>query len=151
MKITGAHGPYVTHPSKQRTQGKSGKSEFEKIMEQAINGGRTSSTQAPNLMGVKVLEGLKPIGQIVSETTKVTVNQIESILDKLEYYASKLGDNSIQIGDLAPLMDDMESDIIVLEKMRSNSRIPSGLDKIASDLVATITAEIEKFRRGDYL
>jgi len=150
MKIIGTQGPHVTETSKQTAGSKSRKGDFKKIMEQAMNELRPNTAQAPDVMGTSMLGGLKPVGPTDSGPAKAAVIQVESMLNKLDYYANKLADHSIQISDLSPLMDDMESDIVVLEKMRSGSEIPPGLDKIVSDLVATITAEIEKFRRGDY-
>ncbi len=151
MKIVGTQSPHVTGGQKQTKKTTEGSGDFKKLMDQAMYKDRASTVQDPKIIGGPIVEGIKPLVPTQLEPVKSAIGEIEKMLDRLDFYAEKLADESIRSHDLSPLLADMESGIKGLEEIRQNPNMPSELNDIVSDLLSTIGAEIEKFRRGDYL
>ena len=151
MKIAGTRGPHVTEVQKQTKRTAQGSGDFKKLMDQAMNKEKACVAQGPNIIGGPVVEGITPLRPSHLDPVKSAMGEIEKMLDRLDFYAEKLADESIRSDDLSPLLADMESGIKGLEEIRHNPNMPSKLNEIVSELLSTIGAEIEKFRRGDYL
>ncbi|RLB44251.1 MAG: hypothetical protein DRH12_00360 [Deltaproteobacteria bacterium] len=152
MKITGIYGPQGEQPSTKLKTGNSGKDEFKKVMEKVLNDNSPGSISSPTVTGPKtaseITAALAPHG-LASPVLRAS-NQIEMVLDTLDFYAHKLGDQSIKPKDIDTLVDDMMTKISALDEFRYKNSLPRALDDIISDLVATVSSEVEKFKRGDY-
>ncbi len=151
MKIVGTQGPHITESPKRAKETGNNSAGFKKVMEEVMNHAKSSTTKSPSILAGVSAQSITSLKPSCLDSINSTVSQVEVMLDRLDFYAEKLADEAIRADDLAPLMGELESDIKALEKIRANHNIPRGLDKIVSDLVVTIGAEIEKFRRGDYL
>ena len=150
MKIIGTQGPKLTEVAKQGKRADGMNGDFKKVMKEVMNKVQSNAPSTSNMVTTGLVQDpgmLKPIDPVPGEAV---VGQVEVMLDKVDFYAEKLADPSIPITDLSPLMDDMQSGAMALENMITNGKVPPALNNIVSDLIATITSEVEKFRRGDY-
>ena len=104
----------------------------------------------PSLNGLSVnsLLATQAVGAVES-TEEQALSQVESTLDSLESYASKLGGE--QAGDLKQAyaaLEAFQSDIAELKGTLGNS---SGLQSMVEELEILGATEQLKFNRGDYL
>ncbi|MBW1929097.1 MAG: hypothetical protein JRH08_05190 [Deltaproteobacteria bacterium] len=155
MKITGPHGPHITD-GHNRTKAHSGKEgDFKKVMDQVMKNEQmqessawatvSSSTKAAEVAAVNPMFTQTPYSP-----SRVAVNEIERMLGLLDFYGRRLGDQSIHTKDLQPLVEHLEAGVSMLDSLRTKWRLHQGLDSIISDLVATVSSEVERFKRGDY-
>ena len=128
--------------------------EFQKIMDQmqaetmkseeAVNPGSV----APQL-DVRIIQGVQQTGSS-TQVKQMVLNELRSTLDLVDYYAEKLGNTSLPVTGLAPLIEHLDERLKNLQDMESTKGLPDKLRPIVNDVVVTLGTEIAKFRRGDY-
>ena len=154
MKIHWTEGPPISKaPSKDSGQ-KKPDVEFKKIMEQLLDNKETKqmppdANTLPGLAAVSSVSMDPPPGKVPD--TKALLGEIQDLLDNVEFYAQKLADSSISAKELAPLVTHLEQRTSELLKYTSTGKVSQGLGQIISDLALTISAEVAKFKRGDYV
>ena len=157
MKVYEGQGPILQHIKKHTNPKKSTDSDFQKIMDQ-IRVQSEKTDKSPPKEGIEpVVNGIQMVrdpglnnGSPVSTEKSHLIGTLRETLDMVDFYAAKLGDSSMPITDLAPLIGHLESRIDVLRDMGSVERLPERLKTVISDTAITIGSEIAKFKRGDY-
>jgi hypothetical protein len=128
--------------------------EFQKIMDQmqaetmkseeAVNPGSV----APQL-DVRIIQGVQQTGSS-TQVKQMVLNELRNTLDLVDFYAEKLGNTSLPVTGLAPLIEHLDERLKNLQNMESAKGLPDKLRPIVNDVVVTLGTEIAKFRRGDY-
>lgn len=160
MKIDEGQGTVLQQAGKKATRNKTREHEndFQKIMEQI-----SSPVHRKESMGQ--VEGVRPVHngiEIVRAAEKVqgpqeatgkneVVGTLKETLDLVDFYSSRLADTSLHTGGLRPLIDHLEEKLDALRGVESSPDMPEKLRPVLSDLTITIGAEIERFKRGDYV
>ena len=157
MKIHEGKGPLI----QQATRGVKGKSsngyDFKVIMDQVNYQSRTGETSSgpeksiPPMNNITLLNIGDPVVQAGSQDKVRVVSLLHETLDMVDFYAGKLSDKSLPVEGLNPLVKHLEDRLETLKDLESTHGVPEKLKPVLSDMTVTIGAEIEKFKRGDYL
>ena len=158
MKIFEGAGSIVPQPHKKQPKTESGNEDFKKVMDQARgqdeqNANPVRTTSGPNLPpgGIQ----MTPAAPDISEATTVAegrerVITLEQTLDLLDFYADKLGDPTLRVTEISPMIDHLEDRLLRLEEMTSSTVLPDSLKTLLDETMTVMGTEIAKFRRGDY-
>lgn len=157
MKVHEDQAPLLHQTSKKVTRKVDGANDFQKIMEEKMVGVERKDVQnGPSnidsiVNGVQILQGTQQVRR-PPETLehKPVLDEIQKTLDLVDFYAEKLGNTSLPVTGLDPLVDHLEKRLEGLKGMESNPELPDKLRPILSDVVMTMGTEIAKFKRGDY-
>ena len=156
MKVYGSQGPILQQAKEKLNKKGPGESDFKKIMDQTLQTpekGKGPDHLNPGMPagGVQMLHGFEKIqSPIEGVDREQVVSTIQQTLDLVDFYAGKLSDPSLSAGGITPLVSHLEEKMEALRGMESVPGLPQKLRPIISDLVLTITPEVEKFKRGDY-
>ncbi len=154
MKIGWTPGPLLPRNLSKRGQVEKANTEFKEIMKESLGKeGKTSrAALQPNPSPTAPLSRLE-IGQVPGGMPQknTVILEIEDLLDKVDFYVERLGDTSFPVKDLAPLINHLEERASALMDYSATGKLPAELGQIVSDLAVTISAEVEKFKRGDYI
>ena len=125
----------------------------------AADGSVSFSQHLANAMGVDggqentgSVEGFAPVSQVVvpQDTSDAAVSAINSLLGTLEQYENALGDSSVSLKEIEPMVADMEKQAGELD--RESVHIENQeLRDLANSTITQATVESIKFRRGDYV
>jgi len=130
---------------------------FSKLMEDqktAPNNTQATETGGPTatrLLESSSLVGMIMAGQKIGESGPPAEKQLESALDKIEQYASALGDSSKTLKDIEPLASDLKKTAGELSELSRNLAEGDPLKSISNETAILATVEAMKFRRGDYI
>ncbi len=140
----------VQGPDPQQDQG------FSKLMDTLkspeVSGAAAGGEEtAGRLLESASFVGLIMANQKISDQTPPAEKQFENALDKIEEYASALGDAGKTLKDIEPLANDLEKTAGRLSELSRN--LPEGdpLKGLSNDAAVLATVEAMKFRRGDYI
>ena len=157
MKVYEDQAPLLHQTSKKVTKKGTQENDFQKIMDEKMVRFNSKDVQNgpspidPNISGVQILGGAQPIqnppGAAVNQPA---LDEIQKALDLVDFYAEKLGNTSLPVTGLDPLVDHLEDRLAGLKDMASRPDLPDKLRPILSDVVMTMGTEIAKFKRGDY-
>lgn len=160
MKINEGQGSILQQAGRREKINKTHdhENDFKKIMEQIhspIHGKEPiiqGETVRPVLNGIDIIRGTEKVQEPIEGTDKRQVlGTLKETLDLVDFYSSKLGDSSFLIDGLTPLIGHLEERLETLRGMESSPDVPEKMRPVISDLSITIGAEIERFKRGDYL
>lgn len=84
------------------------------------------------------------------DEVRQTALTLEKTLDLLDFYAVKLGDPTLKLTEISPMIDHLEDRLQGLEKMTSSTALPDSLKTLLDDTMTIMGTEIAKFKRGDY-
>ncbi|MBN1904132.1 MAG: hypothetical protein JW927_03455 [Deltaproteobacteria bacterium] len=142
-------------------QGKLNKSQnsetgsFQQIMEQLTSRPETGRALPLNINPVQIINGPAGIipmtGQSDSNEKAMLLDSLKGTLDLIDFYTGKLADTSLPAEDLSSLVDQLDEKLADIKGISSMEGIPDKLKPVISDIAVTMGAEIERFRRGDYL
>jgi hypothetical protein len=158
MKVYEGQGPILQETNSKVKKDKSHGDEFRKIMGQMnIESEKTKQIEEyksiqPVINGIEIVRGVDKAQQ-TSETmgNKQVVETLKETLDIIDFYASKLGDRSMNMSGLSPLINHLEDRLQVLGEMEIAEDVSDKIKPVISDLKITIATEIEKYQRGDYI
>lgn len=156
MKVTDTpHLDWVKKPGKESAAGK-GQGEFQSVLDEAMEvspcrvESRPGPVQGPG--GPLMPQSVQPVRQAALRPDAAMVaSHLKETLDLVDFYAARLGDPAMPVGDLEPLVDRLEEQMLRLERIIASNAV--GADRLGAmvkDLTVTVGAEIAKFRRGDY-
>ncbi len=90
--------------------------------------------------------------QEVNETTRArVVAQVGSLLNALEAYAQALGNQSLTLRQIHPVVQRLEKETQALEQALATHGADESLGAIAREGLAQAKAELIKFWRGEYV
>lgn len=149
--------------SKKIEKGKPGEIDFQEILRDAngkLNDGSSMiglscpdsgsiipSDPVISSLSLNGLLGLEDITQIQSEGIRAT----ESTLDRLEEYQKALGHPEIPLKKIDRLIQSLSEEVRSLNILSEKLPPSDPLQKILTEVGIVTTAEIERFRRGEYI
>lgn len=106
----------------------------------------TKGTSASALMEITSKEL-----NIVS-TSDIVSGKTNTLLEMLDAYALKLDDPDVSLKNIAPVLEEINTEAgVLLKDTQLLAETDSALKKIATQTVITAQTEYLKFQRGDYL
>jgi hypothetical protein len=155
MKVYENQGPIL--PTNHKKAHKNGAQEdaFQKIMDQmqaqveAQQNEDATIEAMPQMQGVQIVQGIEKAGQATS-AKEMVLNELRHTLDMVDIYAEKLGNTSLPVDALDPLIENLDERLQNLKNMESDKGLPDKLRPIVNDVVVTLGTEIAKSKRGDY-
>lgn len=159
MKIHEGQGPVIGDMGKAAGKKGPGGDDFKKIMENFTSGTETVQSSAGSVLnGVNNIESVIGINRITpvnavpfSNDKRMMLDSLHETLNLIEFYAGKLGDGNISAGELSPMVEELEGRLETLKNAGKGDNIPEPLKPVISEMTVTIGAEIERFKRGDYV
>ena len=136
---------------------KKAEADFTKMLSQNIQELESSKAQGVELTGQTTMPLLYPAANIGPVNLNPTLNQdtalikAESALDLVQRYREGLLDPSTTLNDLNSIIKSMEREAEELNTMMDGLEDEGELKSILSQLSVTMTVEVMKFNRGDYL
>lgn len=130
---------------------------FSKILDNAKTKGQGTPAESPpalistpSLMSSNHL-GLIMAAQSLGDKTGKVDSQLESTLDKIEKYASALGDTTKNPKEVGVLAQDLGQAGQQLSKLSQGLPEGNPLKSLSNDAAVLATVESMKFKRGDYI
>ena len=96
--------------------------------------------------------GCAPVSQLTKpeSSSDPAVFAVNDLLGALEQYETALGDSSVSLKEMEPLVSSMEEQALKLSR-ESNSIGDGDLKDLVNSALTQATVESIKFRRGDYV
>jgi hypothetical protein len=139
---------YLPEP-KAEAKLKAGK-EFVSIFKRAVENTPTETVTARQTMFVTPTKGLQPISP-AQVNHSFTFRNIEEMLNLLDQYRDKLADPQVTLKQIDPYIMEMNRGIETLAPMLEKLPTGDGLRNILNQTMVTMSLEISKFFRGDYI
>ena len=143
MKIEGLSGTYTSLQPASAGHAANG-GEFAEVLARAV-GKRPGVCASGQSQRPTQAQGVK-------ETTRArVVAQVGSLLNALEAYAQALGDQSLTLKQIHPVVQRLEEETRALEQTLATHEADESLGAIAREGLAQAKAELIKFWRGEYV
>ena len=133
------------------------RSDFQQVMKEVKGQTEAAGVSVPQVRSSASPEALNVIqGVRILQTGKEgrlkadVLDELQTSLDLVDFYASKLADKSMPASRMDPLVGHLEDRLTKLKDLEATPELPEKLKSILSDLTLTIGKEVAKFRRGDY-
>ena len=152
MDAIGPNKPIQTIAETKTRNGptKPGKSSFDAVFKQSLDAG---DVQPPASESLTLASGIHP-AQFASESKpseKAVVDQIHMLVDTLAAYHDKLADRGASLKEVAPIVQQMESQNKSLSEISgATGRQDSKLQEMVNQSLMLSTLEISKYRSGYY-
>jgi hypothetical protein len=158
MKIFEGAGSIIPQPHKKHPKTESRDEDFKKVMDQARGQDGEKANSIRTYRGPELPPGgiqMTATSPDISKATTVAevrekLAALEKTLDLLDFYADKLGDPTLKLTEISPMIDHLEDRLIGLEEMTSSTRLPYSLKTLFDETMTVMGTEIAKFKRGDY-
>lgn len=88
----------------------------------------------------------------IVSTSDIVSGKTSALLEMLDDYASKLDDPNVSLKNIAPVLEEINTEAgALLKDTQLLAETDSALKKVATQTVVTAQTEYLKFQRGDYL
>lgn len=128
---------------------------FQQIMDQMNASAETNKALPLNINPVQIIDrsiNVAPInGSFDSSNKNLLLDSLKDTLNLIDFYAGKLADKSFPAENLSSLVDQLDERLASIKDMSSIEGVPDKLKPVITDVAVTISTEIERFRRGDYV
>ena len=128
---------------------------FQQIMDQMTSGAETNKALPLNINPVQIIDqsiNVAPINESFETSDKnLLLDSLKDTLNLIDFYAVKLADKSFPAENLSSLVDQLDERLASIKDMSSTEGVPDKLKPVINDVAVTISTEIERFRRGDYV
>jgi hypothetical protein len=112
----------------------------------------SSNAQTPVINSIGMLINTTPAYSSSAAGAKEQVlTGLKDTLNLVDQYAQKLADTTLPSKNLSPLVEQLEQNMDALKDMSTAAGVDDKLKSIITDVTGTISVEIAKFKRGDYL
>jgi hypothetical protein len=121
---------------------------FKQSLEKALEAQKTSEAPLSTPLG----EIRPTVFHQIKDPVESVTTQTNQLLDLLDHYASDLNNPSKSLKDIAPLLEEINTN--AQELLAETEKMPSTEDPlrgIASSAAITAQVELIKFNRGDYV
>ena len=135
---------------KVKAQPTSVEKEFGVILNKAVEKKSTAALASMQTTFVNPLPGFQPAPPSPSDH-QFTANDIEDMINLLDQYRDKLGDPRITMKQIDPVIMEMSREMENLAPVLDSLPAEDGLRNILNQTMVTISLEISKFYRGDYI
>ncbi|MGD8290231.1 MAG: hypothetical protein PVF37_00910 [Desulfobacterales bacterium] len=139
---------YLPEP-KVKDQQKVGK-EFDSILKEAVENTLSETVTAKQTVFVNPVRGLQPASS-PELNQSVTYRNIEEMLNLLERYRDKLADPQVTLKQIDPYIMELNRGMETLAPLLDKLPAGNGLRNILNQTMVTMSLEISKFHRGDYI
>ena len=137
------------HESKTKAQLPVGK-EFGAILKETVKNSTTAGLAPLQTTFINPLPGLQP-GSSSLLNHQFSANSIEDMINLLDRYREKLANPRITMNEIDPDIREMTREIENLAPVLDSLPADEGLRNILNQTLVTISLEISKFYRGDYI
>jgi hypothetical protein len=137
------------HESKTKTQPLAGK-EFGAILRETVKNSPTAVVAPLRSTFINPLPGLQPVSPSLSDH-QFAASSIEDMINLLDIYREKLADPRITMKQMDPVIKEMTCEIENLAPVLDSLPADEGLKNILNQTLVTVSLEISKFYRGDYI
>jgi hypothetical protein len=118
-----------------------------KTVEEKVASGKASVQNLSTIQGPSPIDTASLLGVETSQIVEGT----ERLLSTLEEFQAKLGDTTIPLDDLSPIVQKMNQQKDLLVPSLDTLPESDPLRDIVNKVLITCSVESEKFERGDYL
>ena len=137
------------HESKTKALPPAGK-EFGAILKETVKNSTTAGLAPLQTTFINSLPGLQPASSSLSDH-QFAANSIEDMINLLDRYREKLADPRITMKQIDPVIREMTREIENLAPVLDSLPADEGLKNILNQTLVTVSLEISKFYRGDYI
>ena len=150
MKITLHEISKIANDQKTNKVAETTGNKFEEILQQTINKSSSSENQTMTLPPVQNISNIR--FNLISNIDRTqNIERVEKFLDVLENYQKKLGDPSVNLKEIYPLVTRMESEVENMLPLLNSLPDEDGMKDILNRILVTSTVEAIKFNKGDYI
>jgi len=135
--------------SKTKAQLPTGK-EFGTILKETVKNSTTAGLAPLQTTFINPLPGLQPASSSLSNH-QFSASSIEDMINLLDRYREKLADPRITMKQIDPDIREMTREIENLAPVLDSLPADEGLRNILNQTLVTVSLEISKFYRGDYI
>ena len=139
----------LQYESKTKAQPPAGK-EFGTILKETLKNSTTAGLAPLQTTFINPLPGLQPASSSLSNH-QFSVSSIEDMINLLDRYREKLADPRITMKQIDPDIREMTREIENLAPVLDSLPADEGLRNILNQTLVTVSLEISKFYRGDYI
>ena len=137
------------HESRAKAQPPAGK-EFDAILKETVKNSTTAGLAPSQTTFINPLPALQPASSSLSDH-QLAANSIEDMLNLLDGYREKLANPRITMKQIDPVIREMTREIENLAPVLDSLPADEGLRNILNQTLVTVSLEISKFYRGDYI
>jgi hypothetical protein len=137
------------HESRTKAQPPAGK-EFDAILKETVKNSTTAGLAPSQTTFINPLPALQPASSSLSDH-QFAANSIEDMINLLDRYREKLADPRITMKQIDPVIGEMTREIENLTPVLDLLPADKGLRNILNQTLVTVSLEISKFYRGDYI
>ena len=137
------------HESRAKAQPPAGK-EFDAILKETVKNSTTAGLAPSQTTFINPLPALQPASSSLSDH-QLAANSIEDMLNLLDGYREKLANPRITMKQIDPVIREMTREIENLAPVLDLLPADEGLRNILNQTLVTVSLEISKFYRGDYI
>ena len=137
------------HESKTKAQSPAGK-EFGAILKDTVKNSTTACLAPSQTNFINPLPGLQPASSSLSDH-QFAADSTEDMINLLDRYREKLADPRITMKQIDPDIREMTREIEKLAPVLDSLPADEGLRNILNQTLVTVSLEISKFYRGDYI
>ena len=139
----------LQHESKTKAQPPTGK-EFGTILKETVKTSTTAGLATLQTTFINPLPGLQP-GSSSLSNHQFSANSIEDMINLLDRYREKLTDPRITMKQIDPVIKEMTREMENLAPVLDSLPADEELKNILNQTLVTVSLEISKFYRGDYI
>jgi hypothetical protein len=137
------------HESRAKAQPPAGK-EFDAILKETVKNSTTAGLAPSQTTFINPLPALQPASSSLSDH-QLAANSIEDMINLLDGYREKLANPRITMKQIDPVIREMTREIENLAPVLDLLPADEGLRNILNQTLVTVSLEISKFYRGDYI
>jgi hypothetical protein len=137
------------HESRAKAQPPAGKG-FGTILKETVKNSKTAVSAPLSTTFINPLAGFQPVSSSKSNRQFVA-NSIEDMVNLLDRYREKLSDPRITMKQIDPVVREMTREMENLAPVLDSLPADEGLKNILNQTLVTVSLEISKFYRGDYI
>ena len=124
--------------------------EFGAILKETVKNTTTAVLAPLQSTYINPLAGLQPVSSS-SSAHRFTANSVEDMINLLDRYREKLADPRATMKQIDPVIREMTREMETLTPVLDSLSADDGLNTILNETLVTVSLEISKFYRGDYI
>lgn len=124
--------------------------EFGAILKETVKNTTTATLAPLSTTFINPLSGLQTASSSPSDQ-QFTANRIEDMINLLDRYREKLTDPRITMKQIDPVIKEMTREMENLAPVLDSLPADEGLKNILNQTLVSVSLEISKFYRGDYI
>ena len=137
------------HESKSKAQSPADQ-KFGTILKETVKNTKTAALAPLSITFTNPLPGIQP-ASISPSDHQFTVNSIEDMINLLDQYREKLANPRMTMKQIDPVIREMTREMENLAPVLDSLPADEGLKKIFNQTLVTVSLEISKYYRGDYI